>query len=198
MHGNDKKTTKEGDAVCPFLLCVCLPLAILTSVAGIPPQSCIGAAFLSFFALSLSFCTICFMSTRVSSTAQLPKGHAEYAYGRDGWFWNMLVLLLGLLALLLLVTMTVQHHLHGYWWTMFLIWPGVCYSCYWGLGEGVVAAANWKKKLCEAEARVRVRSIVFKGKVVQEKGRACVCSWPGKSLSSTKQRPKPETLKPKP
>ncbi|CAE7579467.1 unnamed protein product [Symbiodinium sp. CCMP2456] len=92
--------------------------------------------------------------------------------------------------------MTAQHSERGFGWTAAIVWP---VPLLWG-GRLLLRLVHVSRSEREVERRHEARSemsnrnICFDGSIIQERGRPCVASWPGKyegaweSLVSQTQR----------
>ena len=92
--------------------------------------------------------------------------------------WACAAWLAAALACASVTLMNVHHAQAGYWWTV-LFWPFSC--CFFAFQLRCRAfEPGWDERYEEAQREVLTRSIVFRGKVIEESCRPCVASWPGK------------------
>ena len=162
-------------------LVLCLVMTLLVVVIAIPPSSAAGAAILGLLAL-LTCCGINFYAIGCCLA------------GSEGWEYDArlapeqvdaasgCILLSSCFGFLGLVIMMVQHGLNGYWWTLFIVLPGIFGFCVAAFVQDPTRTADraWTRAKDEAKRQVLERTIVFEGSVLEEEGRSCVCSWPGK------------------
>ncbi|CAE6950869.1 unnamed protein product [Symbiodinium natans] len=165
--------------ICVLCLAYLPAIFLLWLMAGGPPGDAALAGLLAFLALLLCFWLSFFV---------LQVGRPAYwRVEAPGWERCLAaaVLLAGALACACVTLMNVRYAQAGYWWTALIIWPCSCYSFALSFGTFIIVAPDSmpyddEEALRAAQWQLRTRSIVFRGKVVEESGRPCVASWPGK------------------
>ena len=181
-EANQQVGSDEGGSLARRLIlvtcCLYLPVILLLLMALARPGDAPLAVLLACGVLLLCCCLsvlVPFMGRTALWTVVAP------GWGR---WWAGAAWLAGVLACACVTLMNVQHAQTGYWWTALIIWPCSCLtSVYWLRNmvhdlDGLTNQA--RERLTAAQWEVRTRSIVFHGKVIQESGRPCVASWPGK------------------
>ena len=181
-----------GEAVqknkCKFkaglIVQVCLPylfvgILLFIAVDLAQPDSAFMAA-VSGFTVLLTCCGLSFMVAGFGRPAHWRLNAPSWRWWCVGAVW-----LGGALACACVTLINVEHAQAGYWWTALIIWPCSCccfaLALYYYIIINPYAMANYEQKLLTAAQReVRTRSIVFPGEVIEESGRPCVASWPGK------------------
>ncbi|CAE7459806.1 unnamed protein product [Symbiodinium natans] len=164
---------------CEICLLFASPLVVLLFLALLTPGSDLAAGLLAGLgALPLG----AWLGQWVAERA-FDKDKVEANFGSQAPCYVAALWVLGLLVLLALAGMTVHHFLAGYWWTVFLIWPVPC--CCSALAASAASEEGGEYEdladaRLEAKKNVLERGIVFKGAVIPEPGRKCICSWPGK------------------
>ncbi|CAE7873633.1 hypothetical protein AK812_SmicGene35357 [Symbiodinium microadriaticum] len=174
----------------PIFIGPCFALLILS--VAIPPGSALGAKVLAILAAVSGWS---FISLSVA------YGWPRQVYDPDSvWgYYNVSVRfglrLLGFLSLALLVLITVQHALQGFPRTAAIVWGAPVYYVFIIVAVRVfcpqttqAAQEHFRKEFQrlreqqreEAQREIGNRTIRFEGKVVCERGRPCVASWPGK------------------
>ena len=162
-----------------------LPLVSLLVLALLASRSAVAAALL---AVPAACCCGCL-------------GYCVGFYGpkhalsdhQYGWHGRTLLNAVGLLGLAAVAWMTLRNAEADYWWTGLMVLPIACCSVGWwtvlccaGLGafgedeldEDYQAELRSERE--EADRTVKNRTIRFDGRVIPERGRPCVASWPGK------------------
>ena len=163
--------------------CIGLPFVLMIVCVAIPPASALASALLASATVPLC-CCLSFL--RVA--AHWENERDDLHLGKYAVWLRFGIRLLGFFALALLLVMTVQHGLQGFWWTAAIVWP---VPLFWGgfflarvwhadvsLNDYDMAALERSRK--EAQRELSNRTIRFEGSVIPERGRPCVASWPGK------------------
>ena len=189
VYGEDKWRTFAAH-LTSVICCFYLPVVFLLLMALAQPGDAALAVLLACGVLLLC----CWLSLLVPSRGR-PAGWSVDAPGRERW-WVAALWLAGALAWACVTLMNVRHAQAGYWWTALIIWPCSCcciaFSFALGMNDpdkGMVE--EFRDVLTAAEQEVLTRSIVFHGEVIEEPGRPCVASWPGKYEAAWDQ-PGPE------
>ena len=173
-----EKCLSLAGLIIAFTCCTYLPVILLLLLALEQPHNATQGAS-AFFALLLC----CFLSFLVPASGR-PGSWRVMAPGWGRCF-ACAVWLAGVLACACVTLMSVQHVQAGYWWTALIIWPCSCCSFAFSIYAFIVDDLHplqdrEQKALTAARRKVLARSIVFHGKVIEESGRPCVASWPGK------------------
>eukprot|EP00439_Symbiodinium_sp_Y106_P056957 s4473_g8.t1 len=177
-----KRDKKAWSYVATMGIFAGLPFALLVVCASIPPESTVAAALLASATVPLCCC--------ISISSFFGTGQNEdekFRYGKYHTVLRLGLRFVGVLALLSLAAMTVQHILRGYWWTAVIVWPvgicgGVmfCVCCFVDVELDDEQRKTLEREREEAHGEVSNRTIRFEGSVLREPGRPCVASWPGK------------------
>ncbi|CAE6948474.1 unnamed protein product [Symbiodinium sp. CCMP2592] len=172
-------------ARCHCLLLV-LAVAIVVTCAMVPPGSAVVAALLSS-AVFVSCCFITYDAGKLVADNGWRISPSDICFARGRLrFCTVLSWMLGLLGLIIL---TLRHSFDGFWWTSLITLPAYCFGCNclrkMCYGDEVVGVnmsylTRAHQQSAEHELLRKLRSIEFNGSVLKGRGRACVCSWPGK------------------
>ena len=177
VRGEDKGRNFAAKLIA-VTCCLYLPVVLLLLMALAQPVDAALAALLACGVLLLSCC----LSLLVPTFGR-PAG---WSVDAPGWelSWACAAWFAGALACACVTLMSVQHALIGYWWTSLIIWPCSCCSIAFSFAVGMTDRDDITRKeriaLTAAQVDVLTRSIVFHGEVIEEPGRPCVASWPGK------------------
>ena len=185
----EANTTGLFDNCFYLLLFLHLPIIILVLLAVAPFD---GDEFLTTFDRTCALFVCCYLGACVPVLAS-PSHWIVKAPGYERW-WSGVAWLVGCLALLCVVWMSVSDIISGWWYTLLILWPCPCcvfvYRCYhrhnksMSPGESAreldILESRDREALVYWQQKVRSRTIVFHGSVIAESGRPCVASWPGK------------------
>ena len=156
--------------------CLYLPVVLLLLMALAQPSDAALAVLLA--------CGVLVLCCWLSLVAPAFGRPASWSVDAPGWarWWAGAAWVAGALACACVTLTNVQHALIGYWWTALIIWPcSCCCSVYWFRNKCIDnVAPKHQEALTAAQQEVRTRSIMFAGEVIEESGRPCVASWPGK------------------
>eukprot|EP00439_Symbiodinium_sp_Y106_P060857 s430_g9.t1 len=155
---------------------------------SIPPESAVAAVLLASATVPLC-CCLCILTVSFGAGEEGKDEFNDFKFGKYVAYVRVGLKLAGILALMTLAVLTVQHALSGFWWTAAIVWPvplgaGVCLGVVLLMFSRRDLDHDQKKQQerqhREAHGELRNRSIRFEGSVIRERGRPCVASWPGK------------------
>ncbi|CAE7675396.1 unnamed protein product [Symbiodinium sp. KB8] len=183
-----KRNADAWPTVRAVVILVGPPLALLVLCAAIPPESAVAAVLLASATVPLC-CCLCILTVSFGAGERGKDEFNDFKFGKYVDSVRVGLKVAGLLALVVLAVLTIQHALSGFWWTAAIVWPVPLGA---GMCLGVVLLMFNRRDLDhdqkkqrerehrEAHGELRNRSIRFEGSVLRERGRPCVASWPGK------------------
>ncbi|CAE7034474.1 unnamed protein product, partial [Symbiodinium natans] len=186
---NEKETrrrmykTEMNFGIVVLLVLPGIATALVILCAAVPPSDGVMAALLSVLA-ALCCCCVNFWAMVFGDVDE----KTGFRSGGHGMRERYCLHVLWGVAVLALLGLTVHHGLRAWWWTSLIFWPvagfaGLCFLCSrCARGKQLTDAEEVEEGMARgmAERDVRERTIVFGGSVIEEPGRPCVCSWPGK------------------
>ena len=150
-----REMNKIGTSVMNRMrLVLCLVSGLLVLCTVIPPPSAIGAMLLGMLAL-FACCGINFYAIGCNDES----GGDEYDARLSSDQFQRAITYLKLsssFAFVILVIIMVLHGLSGYWWTFFIVFPGICSFCVAPFCEDSTETGRQAKMSVEEEARRKV------------------------------------------